>query len=167
MKSNHKPVPAFTHAALLYLFFFFISLPAWSISNQSDSLLMALDHASSSDRLTILEQLTNLHLENDPAEAMLFARTYYEEAMNAKDLAKAAAAVKLRADAQYYLADYHAAMKDYILSAELVEKVHGKKHPDYITRLGDIGYCYKMLNDYGNAVIYYKDALEWAVKTDL
>lgn len=167
MKSVHMPLSAFTHATLLYLFSLFVSLPASSIANQSDSLLQVLSNASSTERLIILEQLTNLHLENDPAEALLFARTYYEEAMNAKDLAKAAAAVKLRADAQYFLADYHAAMKDYILSAELVEKVHGKKHPDYITRLGDIGYCYKMLNDYGNAVIYYKDALEWAVKTDL
>lgn len=154
--------------ALIWALIFCVIAPPQvkATNHQSDSLQSLIQITKGNEQLSLFKALVEHQLTYSPAEALLAAREYYNAAVALKNAEEEAEAAQLRADASYYLGDFRSAIQDYQLAASTLEKRFNQEHPEYIKRLGDIGYSYKMLHDYGQAIRYYQDALDLALKTD-
>lgn len=127
-----------------------------------DSIAVLLNKASAPERAEILLRLAVDSVETDPE----FARNLLEQAMatakEEKDWDLMARVSRVRADASYYLKDYADAAEHYQSSADQWKRVHGEMNSFYISRLGDVAFCYDVMEMHDVAVEWYTRALELA-----
>jgi tetratricopeptide (TPR) repeat protein len=100
--------------------------------------------------------------EEATAEAVPFSEKAIALARQSGDDQALAAATRCLGDLNYYLDEFEKAIVNYKESAELENKLGGKLSSNHIKRLGDVAFCYDLLQDQDQAVTWYRAALSLA-----
>ncbi|MBU2652118.1 MAG: tetratricopeptide repeat protein [Bacteroidetes bacterium] len=130
----------------------------------SDSLLQLLPGTSGRERVELLNLIAQEIAEDNPSEALQYAGEALALSQKAGYRKQEALALKILADATYYLENFTGAIDYYAASAEVVLDMNGEEDPDYIRRIGDIGYCYNIMDQSGKAYYYFMKELDLAIK---
>jgi len=149
----------------LILIIVFMLSETISIADTRDSLLTLLPGSSGGKRVELLNQLAREVAEDNPSEALQYARQALSDAQKSGYRKQEAIALKNLADAYYFLEDFSRAIDYYTESSEVILEISGEEDSEYILRIGDIGYCYNMMDQSGKAYYYFKKELNLAKKT--
>ncbi len=141
------------------------SVPATPVNTAADSLMRLLPGSKGKTRVTLLNKLAEIYSEDSTAKATGYANTALEIARSEGFRKEEAYSLKLLADISFNVNEFREAIRYYTWSAEVEKHSGGDETNEYINRLGDIGYCYLMQNDYNHALEFFDKALELAKKT--
>lgn len=136
-------------------------------ASRTDSLERLLATAKGAERINILLNICESISETDPERSMVFAMEAAELSEKLKLGMKRAQSLKLLADSYYYQGDFQTALEYYDQSATLARDAEGDESEFYIRRVGDVGYCYQMMDQNAPALRYFQDALALARNTGL
>jgi tetratricopeptide (TPR) repeat protein len=100
--------------------------------------------------------------EENTTEAIPIAEKAIALARQSGDDQALAAAIRCLGDLYYYLDDFGKAIINYKETAEIENKIGGKLSSNHIKRLGDVAFCYDLLQDQDQAVTWYREALSLA-----
>ncbi len=153
------------HYRFLILIIVYLFMETTSIANTSDSLVALLPGSSGGERIELLNLLANDLVEENPSEALHYAEQALSYAHESGYRSQEAIALKNLADAHYYLEDFYQAIDYYTKSSEVILEISGEENSEYILRMGDIGYCYNMMDQSVKAYHYFMKELNLAAKT--
>ena len=136
-------------------------------STDIDSLKNLLQSAKGGRRITLLNEISAAYAEKFPENAITYASDAFQLAVKEDNKKEEARALKLLADAAYYLNNFQDAIGYYERSAAVTEKLSGRESYEYLSRTGDIGYCYLRMNNNEKALGYFIAALELSEKTGI
>ena len=149
----------------LILIIVYLFIETTSIANTSDSLVALLPGSSGGERIELLNLLAKDLAEKNPSEALHYAEQALSYAHESGFRSQEAVALKNLADAYYYSEDYSQAIDYYTKSSEVILAISGEENSEYILRMGDIGYCYNMMDQSVKAYHYFMKELNLASKT--
>jgi tetratricopeptide (TPR) repeat protein len=150
---------------LVICFLFNVALPFNGYASDPDSLKKLLPAARGNNKIILLNQIAEAIVEEHPENAISYASESYQLAHRQNNLAEEAKALKLLADAAYYLNNFQDAAGYYQQSADVSEKQAGRESTEFLSRMGDIGFCYLKMNRYEKSLEYFTTALELSQKT--
>lgn len=136
-------------------------------ASRTDSLERLLSSAKGAERLEVLLKLGEEISETNPGQSLTYAEEAAGLSKKLKLAMKTALALKLMADSYYYQDNFQTAIHYYNESATIAKNSEGVESAFYIKRVGDVGYCYQMMDQNALALPCYLDALELARKTGL
>lgn len=161
---GHKTQPG-RQMYLVWVFLFSLYFPQFSIAINTDSLNRKLSVSQGADRLHLLNMLAGEFSEEHPDKALNYATEALQLARKEKNPSEEASALQNLADAAYFLNNFREAIKYYLQSANILEKVSGEKSGDYIECIGNIGFTYQKMNLNEQALEYFNRALVLAEKS--
>ncbi|MCX6305616.1 MAG: tetratricopeptide repeat protein [Bacteroidetes bacterium] len=132
-----------------------------------DSLRRLLPGAKGNERVILLNKLAGAFAEDSTGIATGYANEALNSARAAGFRKEEAYSLKLLADIAFNLNDFKTAIRFYTQSAEVEKHSRGTKTEEYVSRTGDVGYCYLMQNDYTHALEYFRQALDLATKGEI
>lgn len=132
--------------------------------SSNDSLLKQLKGTTGKEKAELLNLIAQQFSEVKPNEAVFYATEALNLARQAGFPNQEAIALKTLADAHYYLGDFTSAIDYYAASAKIILNIGGEEDPEYIRRIGDVGYCYNMMDQSGKAYYYFRKELDLAIK---
>jgi len=136
-------------------------------ASRTDSLERLLASATGAERLEVLLKLGEEISETNPGRSLTYAEEAAGLSKKLKLAMKTSHALTVMADSYYYLDDFQTAIHYYNESATIAKNSEGVESAFFIKRVGDVGYCYQMMDQNALAMQYYLDALELARKTGL
>jgi tetratricopeptide (TPR) repeat protein len=155
----------FTHKkSLLVVVFQFIWLIHSTAALNTDSLKRLLPRSTGKEKVILLNKLAEAFAEDSISKAGACASEALKIAHSAGFTREEANSLKLLADISFNGNDFGEAIRYYRQSAELEKHSRGEETAEYINRIGDIGYCYLMQNEYDHALVFFQQALELAKK---
>jgi len=125
-----------------------------------DSLENVLTNSSGEDRISILNQLSSYYAVSSPDKSISYASDALSLARDLSDREGEAKALRNMGDSYYYMNNLNEAIVYYAKSANKYFEIGGEGSQDYIGRIGDVAYCYDMLNEYAIALKYYQQNIE-------
>ncbi len=148
-KSNHR--------ILLLL----MSLPLWvgAQTINSDSLLSLPDAPQGSGRIGLLCRLANENFDEDPQVSLKYANEAVRLATENGNNISVSDALKVKADALFYLDSIKPATFTYLQALEAEELLENPRPEKMIYRFADVGFCYQEMGLFDKAINYYEDAL--------
>jgi len=139
---------------------FFLPLAGMPQSTISDSLLRVLTASKGLERITLLCQLANNALEENPQTSLKYANEAVSLATEQNENNLLSDALKIKADALYYLDSIRPATFAYLHALE-VEELLPKPRPEILlTRMSDVGFCYQDMGLFDKSLSYYQRALD-------
>jgi len=84
--------------------------------------------------------------------------TWHEELAGMPDVE--AGLRDVAANVYYEIGEYQEAVKQYRLTLDLLESMHGAEHPDIVEPLTDMGECYRLMDDMEQAEAHSRRAVE-------
>ncbi len=139
----------------------FISLPLWvgAQTINSDSLLSLPDAAQGSGRIELLCSLAIENLDKNPQISLVYANEAVRLAAESGNKIMISDALKIKADALYYLDSIKPATFTYLQALEVEELLENPRPGAMIYRFADVGFCYQDMGLFDKALDYYEHAL--------
>lgn len=152
---------------ILFSVFFgiiFFSTGIGSLLSQmnTDSLESQLSKSDSEEKIILLNKLAFRYSPESPEKSISYAADALSLSKKSGNREQEAAALRNLADSYFYLDNLNEAIKYYQASANIYLELGGTASKDYIGRIGDVAYCYDMLNEYALALRYYQQNIEYA-----
>ncbi len=114
---------------------------------------------NSSEKITELIRMAELHLDNKLDTSLVFGKQAYKLSIEQDFPKYQYQAAKIVADAWFYKDSLSKAIDYYIMAADIIKKIKGENSEEYASRISDIGYCFFTLNNFEPAISYYNQAL--------
>jgi tetratricopeptide (TPR) repeat protein len=134
------------------------------IKNKADSLELLLKKRNSKLKPEFLISTAINQMEENPEKALQLADLALAKAQSSGNLYYQSDALKLKADALYYLDSLESSLNAYLLSAE-TELASDKPRKDSILRrYGDAGYMNFLLGRYKKSIEYHNIALQMSIE---
>jgi tetratricopeptide (TPR) repeat protein len=133
-------------------------------SQYTDSLNLLLAGSQGKNRLAILIKLANVTVVNDPQQAYVYALEAEQIAQQRNQWHLLSDALKLKADALFYLDSLVPSLDAYLGSAEVEQKTSKPRIDSILRRYGDAGYVYYQLGWFNEAIEYHNRALKLSVQ---
>jgi len=130
-----------------------------------DSIARLLPGKKGIEKVQALNELSLGYSADFPAKAIAYATEALALSRQLKSPGDEAQALYNLAESSLNMDNLQDAIRFYLQSAEVEMKEAGVESRNYIDRMGDIGYCYLMLNQYEKAIKYFGRGLELAIKT--
>ncbi len=150
---------------LLLVFIFLICNPVSTFSLplptqvNTDSLEKILPKKSGKDKLQILILLAGVVMESDSEKGLQYAREAAQVARSENQQLMLSDALKLKADALFYLDSLPQSLGAYLQSAE-TDLNSARPRPDSVLRrYGDVGYVYLQMGWFDKAIEFFTRAL--------
>jgi tetratricopeptide (TPR) repeat protein/DNA-binding CsgD family transcriptional regulator len=147
---------------LLHLVLFSCIFP--SLAGETDSLKQILKTVKPSGKAGILNELAAKILEDQPEQTSLYAMEALKLASEYKNEAEEARAYYLLAESAVTMGDLAGSIGNYEHSAAIEKKRGEAGAENYANRLGDIGYCYYMMEQPLKALGYLQESLQLSVR---
>lgn len=125
-----------------------------------DSLKLLLADSQEKNRAAILVNLANVSVLNDPNQAYSYAQEAEQTARRQNQLPLLSDALKLKADALFYLDSLLPSLESYLESAEIEQNTSKPRIDSILRRYGDAGYVYYQLGWFDKAIEYHSRALK-------
>lgn len=143
----------------ILLFIFFLQKVGWGKPANLDSLEKILNSSKGVERLDLLCKLANENLETNPDISLKYANEATGLANEQKENTLLSDALKIRADALYYLDSIKPATFAYLHALEAEELLPKPRPQAILRRLGDVGFCYQDMGLFDKSLEYYQRAL--------
>ncbi|MBE0661105.1 MAG: tetratricopeptide repeat protein [Bacteroidales bacterium] len=125
-----------------------------------DSLKLLLSGSQEKNRAAILVKLADITVLNDPDQAYAYALEAEQTARRQNQLPLLSDALKLKADALFYLDSLLPSLGSYLESAEVEQNTSRPRIDSILRRYGDAGYIYYQLGWFDKAIEYHSRALK-------
>jgi tetratricopeptide (TPR) repeat protein len=142
----------------------------WCVPSRAvnvDSLRRLLPGSKGNEKVILLNKLAGAFAEDSTGIAADYANEALKMARTEGYRKEEAYSLKLLADIAFNQNDFKTAIRFYTQSAEAEQRYRGTKTEEYVSRTGDIGYCYLMQNDYVHAMEYFQLALDLAKRGEI
>jgi tetratricopeptide (TPR) repeat protein/DNA-binding CsgD family transcriptional regulator len=163
-----KMIKRFEHyfrSGTLYLIIpVLIILQGNAMANNLDSITLLVSGKTGIEKVKALNELTLRYSADYPAKAMAFGIEALKLSRILKSPNEEAQALFNLAEISFNMNNLQEAIRYYEQSADVLLKNSGIESKSYIDRLGDIGYCYLMLNHYEKALGFFEKGLDLAIK---
>ncbi len=141
-----------------------VALPLVIKATDDDSLDLRLKLAKGTERTRLLNEQAKRYTEEKPAKAIDLATEALHLARLQKNKPEEAKALCYLGDATYYLNNVKEAAIHYKQSSQVELESGGVNSEDYISRIGDVGFCYYVLEQPTMALKYFQESLDLSVK---
>ena len=140
---------------------FFILTPLWvgSQTVNSDSLLSLPDASQGLERISLLCSLANKNLAVNPEASLKYAREAIGLLATRNENVLLSDALKIKADALYYLDSIKPATFTYLQALEAEEMLANPRPEMMIYRFADVGFCYQDMGFFDKSIEYFDQAL--------
>jgi tetratricopeptide (TPR) repeat protein len=129
----------------------------------TDSLEKVLASAGKGDRVKILNNLAAKVLEENPEQGIIYAGEALILAREVRNEKEEARALFLLAESEVTKGNYSEAIGFYEQSAGIEKREGDAGAENYANRLGDIGYCYNMMEQTNRALEYLQESLRLSI----
>lgn len=130
-----------------------------SATSLPDSLAWFLANKAGEERIVLMNKRADYLMAENPQKALVFAEAARELAFDEKRPLLLSDALKLKADAHFYLNNLEASLADYLASAQTDEASKTPRPDSILRRLGDVGYVLLQLGKFEQSVQYLNRAL--------
>jgi tetratricopeptide (TPR) repeat protein len=121
---------------------------------------LLIENKAGDERIVQLLKSAEDFMIEDPEKALMFATAALQYARAEKRQILLSDALKLQADAFFYLNNMEAALAAYLESAEMDETSKTPRPDSILRRIGDAGYVLLQLGKFGESIQYCTRALE-------
>lgn len=143
------------------LLLFFILMPFWvgSQTVNSDSLLNLPNAPQGIERIGLLCSLAGKNLEVNPDVSLKYSHEAIGLLANRNENILLSDALKIEADALYYLDSIKPATFAYLQALEVEELLASPRPEKMIYRFADVGFCYQHMGLFDKSIHYFDQAL--------
>jgi tetratricopeptide (TPR) repeat protein len=141
---------------------FLFTIPAWAQPEATDSLPEVINVAKGIERITLLIKIAGDHLDENPQVAHKYAKEAIRLAEAASENIFLSDALKIEADALYYLDSIKPATFAYLHALDVEEQLPVPRPQKLTTRLSDVGFCYQDMGLFDKSLSYFQRALDIA-----
>ena len=160
---NFAGKPGWKVVFMLFLLFL-VAFPLASMAKDGDSLELRLKSAKGIERARLLNAQAKRCSEDAPAKAIDLATEALHLARSQKNQPEEAKALCYLGDATYNLNNIKEAISYYKQSSDVELELGGVNSEGYINRIGDVGFCYYVLEQPTQALKYFQESLDRSVK---
>jgi tetratricopeptide (TPR) repeat protein len=154
----------FPGKTLLFIILLIFSDITHGQEQNTDSLKLLLVGSQVRNRAAVLIKLANATVLNDAEQAYVYALEAEQTARRQNQLPLLSDALKLKADALFYLDSLLPSLESYLESAEVEQKTAKPRIDSVLRRYGDAGYVYYQLGWFNKAIEYHNRALKLSVQ---
>jgi len=147
-------------ACFILFFTFFVPKTGLGQPANVDSLDMMINTSKGVERINLLCKLANEYLEIDPEISLKYAREAIGLSADRNENILLSDALKIKADALYYLDSLKPATFAYLKALEVEELLPKPRTQAIVRRLGDVGFCYQDMGLFDKSLSYYQRALD-------
>jgi tetratricopeptide (TPR) repeat protein len=167
-KTTCKPFSGIFSFQKTFLISFFLSLvvsPYMAFPVNLDSLTGLLPGKQGIAKIELLNVLAAGSSEEFPEKSIAWSTEALNLSKKSGNRLQEEKALKNLGDAALSMANYPEAINYFQQSADIEEKLSGKKSHEFVDRMADVGYCYLMESQYENALRYFQQAADLAQQT--
>jgi tetratricopeptide (TPR) repeat protein len=140
---------------------FFLAFPQPALANSfSDSLAWLITNKTGKERIELLNISAENIMINNPEKALSFAVTAEKFARSEKQQILLSDALKLKADAYFYLNKMDSSLTAYVESAKTDELSKTPRPDSILRRIGDAGYVLLQQGKFNQSIEYLNHALQ-------
>jgi tetratricopeptide (TPR) repeat protein len=158
-RANTNPVRGMLFS-VASVFFFLAFLPALLATSYRGSPAWLIENKAGEERILLLIKSAEDFMIEDPEKALSFATAAQQYAQTEKKQILLSDALKLKADAFFYLNNMEAALAAYEESAKIDETSKTPRPDSILRRIGDAGYVLLQLGEFEQSIKYCNRALE-------
>jgi tetratricopeptide (TPR) repeat protein len=151
-------------SASLVCFLVFLTLSVGATGDGSDSLNRLLVSCKPNDKARLLNDLAGKTMDEKPEQAILYATEALNMARKHQIYAEEARALFMLAESAVTMGNHEEAISYYQQSADIEKRISGERSENYATRIGDIGYCYYIMEQPLKAMPYLQESLQLSVR---